>query len=112
MKPIKKRPEPQKSLSGRIFDVTSDPPTPSVGGHRGMKPFPSSKRTARLLPQRMISGTDHATVPNRHFRHFPPIYAPLLAIGGDLGVPSRQGPRVRIRLPPAGSLSHRCLPWL
>src|SRR6266850_571137 len=24
----------------------------------------------------------------------------------------KAGPRVRIRLPPAGSLSHRCLPWL
>src|SRR6266446_1458138 len=25
---------------------------------------------------------------------------------------SREGPRVRISFPPAGSLSHQCLPWL
>jgi hypothetical protein len=83
-------------------------PTQSVGGHRGIKTFPSSPRApARSLPHRMISGADHAAVPNRHF---PPFSrrsaAPLLAIGGDLGVcihPSDGGPMVRIHLPPAAS---------
>ena len=49
----------------------------------------------------MISGADHLTIPNRHFRIFPPICL-VLAIGGDLGVcmnPADGGLRVRI-LPP------------
>src|SRR6202521_1725366 len=78
MKPTKKRPEPQKLLSGRILDDTSDLPTRSVGGHCGMNPFPSSKRTrGRLLPQRMIGG---AVLTQRCqigiFAIFPPICAP------------------------------------
>jgi hypothetical protein len=44
MKPTQKRPERQKLLSGRILGDTPDLPTRSVGGHRGIKPFPSSVR--------------------------------------------------------------------
>jgi hypothetical protein len=44
MKTTQKRPEPQKLLSGRILGDTPDLPTRSVGGHRGIKPFPTSLR--------------------------------------------------------------------
>jgi hypothetical protein len=69
IKPTQKKTRAQKLLSGRILDDSRIfRPKVSVA-HRGIKPFPSSPRAA--LPYRMISGVDHAAVPNRHFRHFP-----------------------------------------
>jgi hypothetical protein len=68
----------------------------------------NARARTRLLPQR-IRGTDHATVPNRHFRHFPADLRPPLAIGGDLSVcihPSDGGTGVRILTPESGK-SHR-----
>jgi len=55
MKPTKTT-RAQILLSGRIFDAPRIL-RPEGSGHRGMKPFSSSKRThaARLVPQRMIS---------------------------------------------------------
>jgi hypothetical protein len=70
IKPTQKKTRAQKLLSGRILDDSRIfQPKVSVA-HRGIKPFPSSPR-APALPYRMISGVDHAAVPNRHFRHFP-----------------------------------------
>src|SRR5258707_11856560 len=64
MKPIKKRPEPQKLPSGRIFDEIS-----------------------RLLPQQGISGADHANGAKSACSPFSRRSAPpFLAFRCDLGV--------------------------
>ena len=54
--------------------------TQSVGGHRGIKPFPSILRArarVRWLPHRMNSGADHSAVPNRQF---PPLCGSAISV--------------------------------